>query len=243
MKRVFIGLIMGLMLTGCASSPVDESINPTVITTIEPTHVAIETLKPTSTPILELENAEDVTTSSNSSVNTSANESSSVDDNSSYTQTQASSTAPVKSQEQINCESNWGTWKDDSWCDWGTDSESTQTTPSKSQEQIDCENSWGTWKDGSWCDWGSNTESTQSTPSKSQEQIDCENSWGTWKDGSWCDWGTTTTDQTSQMVWKSATGSKYHSYNSCGNMNPAKATQLTLSEALALGLGSCSKCW
>ena len=45
------------------------------------------------------------------------------------------------------------------------------------------------------------------------------------------------------MVWKSATGSKYHSINHCGNMNPAKATQITEEQAISQGLGKCSKCW
>lgn len=45
------------------------------------------------------------------------------------------------------------------------------------------------------------------------------------------------------MVWKSATGSKYHSKNNCGNMNPSKASQITLEQAEAQGLGRCSKCW
>ena len=45
------------------------------------------------------------------------------------------------------------------------------------------------------------------------------------------------------MVWKTATGSKYHSYNSCGRTNPANATQITELEAISMGLGKCSKCW
>ena len=45
------------------------------------------------------------------------------------------------------------------------------------------------------------------------------------------------------MVWKTATGSKYHSINNCGNTNPAKATQITEEEAIREGLGKCSKCW
>lgn len=45
------------------------------------------------------------------------------------------------------------------------------------------------------------------------------------------------------MVWKSATGKKYHNINDCGNMNPDKATQITKAEAESLGLGPCSKCW
>lgn len=45
-----------------------------------------------------------------------------------------------------------------------------------------------------------------------------------------------------QMVWISATGSKYHSYSSCGNMNPDNAYQMTQAEAEASGYGRCKKC-
>lgn len=45
------------------------------------------------------------------------------------------------------------------------------------------------------------------------------------------------------LVWISETGSKYHSINNCGRMNPNKATQIHKSEAEARGLGRCSKCW
>ena len=45
------------------------------------------------------------------------------------------------------------------------------------------------------------------------------------------------------MVWKSATGSKYHSRNDCGNMNPANATQITEQQAINEGLEKCKKCW
>ena len=45
------------------------------------------------------------------------------------------------------------------------------------------------------------------------------------------------------MVWKSATGSKYHSRNDCGNMNPANATLITEQQAISEGLGKCKKCW
>ena len=44
-------------------------------------------------------------------------------------------------------------------------------------------------------------------------------------------------------VYLSATGSKYHSINNCGNMNPAKATKTTESKAIAKGMAKCSKCW
>lgn len=46
-----------------------------------------------------------------------------------------------------------------------------------------------------------------------------------------------------QMVWLSETGSKYHSIDHCGRMNPKKATQVTLEKALSLGMDRCSKCW
>ncbi len=44
-------------------------------------------------------------------------------------------------------------------------------------------------------------------------------------------------------VWLSATGSKYHSYDHCGNMNPKKARMVTLDKALSLGKTRCSNCW
>ena len=46
-----------------------------------------------------------------------------------------------------------------------------------------------------------------------------------------------------QMVWLSATGSKYHRINNCGNMNPANARQVTESDAISQGYGKCKKCW
>ena len=54
----------------------------------------------------------------------------------------------------------------------------------------------------------------------------------------------TQTEQGSETtVWISETGSKYHSKNNCGRMNPSKATQVTEQEAINMGLGRCSKCW
>ena len=44
------------------------------------------------------------------------------------------------------------------------------------------------------------------------------------------------------MVWISETGSKYHSINDCGRMNPEKAYQMSESEAQQ-SYGRCSKCW
>lgn len=51
------------------------------------------------------------------------------------------------------------------------------------------------------------------------------------------------TDRKEQMVWLSATGEKYHNKPDCGNMNPNKARQVTLSEAKRRGYGACSKCY
>lgn len=48
---------------------------------------------------------------------------------------------------------------------------------------------------------------------------------------------------TETMVWLSATGSKYHSKNNCGRMNPSTARQVSKSSALAMGYDACSKCW
>lgn len=44
-------------------------------------------------------------------------------------------------------------------------------------------------------------------------------------------------------VWISATGSKYHSKNNCGTMNPDKAVKIKLSEAQKQGYGKCGRCW
>lgn len=46
-----------------------------------------------------------------------------------------------------------------------------------------------------------------------------------------------------QMVWISATGSKYHSTPDCGKMDPSSAYQMSVSEAEAQGYGPCSKCF
>lgn len=51
------------------------------------------------------------------------------------------------------------------------------------------------------------------------------------------------TNPTTGKVWVSATGSKYHSKNNCGRMNPSKARQVSKSEAESMGLEPCSKCF
>ena len=45
------------------------------------------------------------------------------------------------------------------------------------------------------------------------------------------------------MCWLSDTGSKYHSINNCGRMNPNNARQVTIAEAERQGYGRCKKCW
>lgn len=45
------------------------------------------------------------------------------------------------------------------------------------------------------------------------------------------------------IVWRSATGSKYHRIPDCGTMNPQKASQLTRQEAEKAGLEACKKCF
>ena len=45
------------------------------------------------------------------------------------------------------------------------------------------------------------------------------------------------------MVWISATGSKYHRIPNCGNMNPNNATEMTRSQAEAAGYDACKKCY
>ena len=49
--------------------------------------------------------------------------------------------------------------------------------------------------------------------------------------------------ETGDMVWISATGSKYHRIPNCGNMNPNNATEMTRSQAEAAGYGACKKCY
>ena len=51
------------------------------------------------------------------------------------------------------------------------------------------------------------------------------------------------TQPVGNMVWLSATGSKYHSRNNCGNMNPENARQVTESDAINQGYEKCKKCW
>ena len=52
-----------------------------------------------------------------------------------------------------------------------------------------------------------------------------------------------TTGSGSGNVWISATGTKYHSKNNCGTMNPAKAKKMTKQEAERKGYTPCKKCY
>ncbi len=45
------------------------------------------------------------------------------------------------------------------------------------------------------------------------------------------------------MVWVSGSGSKYHSRNDCGTMNPNNASQISKSEAELKGMSPCKKCY
>lgn len=45
-----------------------------------------------------------------------------------------------------------------------------------------------------------------------------------------------------EVVWKSKTGTKYHSSPNCGTMNADEAIKIPRSEAMLLGLQVCSKC-
>lgn len=46
-----------------------------------------------------------------------------------------------------------------------------------------------------------------------------------------------------QLVWKTKSGSKYHSINNCGNTDSSSARQITIDQAINSGLGQCSNCF
>lgn len=48
---------------------------------------------------------------------------------------------------------------------------------------------------------------------------------------------------TGNQVWVTKSGKKYHSTNNCGNTDSAKAKLMDEADAIAKGLGKCSKCW
>lgn len=69
--------------------------------------------------------------------------------------------------------------------------------------------------------------------------------------GTWQSTGTTTANTTGNIsaypteatVWLSATGSKYHRIPNCGRMNPNKARQVSLEQAVAQGYERCKNCY
>ena len=61
--------------------------------------------------------------------------------------------------------------------------------------------------------------------------------------GSFSSGGSYADNSSNDLVWLSATGSKYHSIPNCGRMDPDRAYQVSRSDAEARGYGACSKCW
>lgn len=53
----------------------------------------------------------------------------------------------------------------------------------------------------------------------------------------------TPTPAPQSLVWLSATGEKYHKIQKCGNMDPTRAKQVSLTEAIRLGYAPCEKCF
>lgn len=45
------------------------------------------------------------------------------------------------------------------------------------------------------------------------------------------------------LVWLSATGTKFHRKNDCGTMNPDKARQVTVENAVNKGFDACERCY
>ena len=61
--------------------------------------------------------------------------------------------------------------------------------------------------------------------------------------GSLSSGGSYADNSSNDLVWLSATGSKYHSIPNCGRMDPDRAYQVSRSDSEARGYGACSKCW
>lgn len=53
----------------------------------------------------------------------------------------------------------------------------------------------------------------------------------------------TSSDSKEEMVWITATGSKYHNKNNCGRTDPSKASEISRSEAESRGYEPCKKCF
>ena len=83
---------------------------------------------------------------------------------------------------------------------------------------------------------GDSTQETETTVSGSQSYASESSSYTS-------DAKSAETQSYGTTVWIPATGEKYHSIPNCGRMNPAKARQVTKSEAEAMGYTPCSKCY
>lgn len=55
--------------------------------------------------------------------------------------------------------------------------------------------------------------------------------------------GTEVSTPVGDAVWISATGLKYHCINNCGQMDPDKARQVSLENAINMGYEKCSNCY
>ncbi|MGN9125008.1 hypothetical protein ACTM97_01145 [Oliverpabstia intestinalis] len=53
----------------------------------------------------------------------------------------------------------------------------------------------------------------------------------------------TSSTSNEEMVWITATGSKYHNKNNCGQTDPSKASEISRSEAESRGYEPCKKCF
>ena len=83
---------------------------------------------------------------------------------------------------------------------------------------------------------GDSTQETETTVSGSQSYASESSSYTS-------DTKSAETQSYGTTVWIPATGEKYHSIPNCGRMNPAKARQVTKSEAETMGYTPCSKCY
>ena len=53
----------------------------------------------------------------------------------------------------------------------------------------------------------------------------------------------TSSTSNEEMVWITATGSKYHNKNNCGTTDPSKASEISRAEAESRGYAPCKKCF
>lgn len=94
-----------------------------------------------------------------------------------------------------------------------------------------------------------NTEASSATvvpaPTPTFSCPSCGTSYSSQDEADVCNASHTPAPDTSSLslVWISATGSKYHSINNCGRMNPNKASQMSEADAQSQGYEKCSKCW